>query len=94
VWTSVGNTGADPYASWVFRTIRKYFPEMRGRVDMSDGDEDKEAGFVVLRKTIMPAILVEMAFISNPEEEQMLAMPEFRMRMAAAIAEGIRNVRG
>ena len=45
--------------------------------------------FVVIRDTNMPSILVETAFISNPTEEQLLADPEFRARMARGIAEGI-----
>lgn len=49
----------------------------------------KTANFYVLRNTAMPAALVEMAFISNAEEEQMLASAEFRSAAAAAIARGI-----
>jgi N-acetylmuramoyl-L-alanine amidase len=35
------------------------------------------ANFYVLRKNRMPSILLEVAFISNPEEEAMLKRPEF-----------------
>jgi len=45
--------------------------------------------YVVLRYTNMPSILVETAFMSNPTEEQLLADPEFRQRIARGIAEGI-----
>lgn len=48
-----------------------------------------EANFVVLRETAMPSILVETAFISNREEEQLLATEEFRARAAEGIANGI-----
>lgn len=43
----------------------------------------------VLRLTNMPAILTEMAFISNPTEALLLADPEFRQAAAQGIADGI-----
>jgi len=45
--------------------------------------------YVVLRYTNMPSILIETAFMSNPTEEQLLADPAFRARIARGIAEGI-----
>lgn len=47
----------------------------------------KTADFYVLRKTTMPAVLIELAFISNPQEEQFLAQPDFKLRAARAIAQ-------
>ncbi|MEN6325770.1 MAG: N-acetylmuramoyl-L-alanine amidase [Syntrophomonas sp.] len=41
------------------------------------------------RETKMPAVLVELGFISNPGEEKQLNDPVFRGRLAAAICEGI-----
>lgn len=38
----------------------------------------KSAGFFVLRKAKMPSILVEAAFISNPQEEQLLSSQTFQ----------------
>ena len=45
--------------------------------------------FVVIRDTDMPSVLIEVAFLSNLVEEQLLADPEFRARIARGIAEGI-----
>ena len=42
----------------------------------------------------MPAALVELAFISNPEEEKLLASKDFQERVAVAIAIGICNYLG
>jgi len=52
----------------------------------------KEGNFYVLRETKMPAVLTEMAFISNPEEEKLLASTEFQDKCALAIAKGIGKV--
>lgn len=51
----------------------------------------KEAAFYVLRKTTMPAILLEAAFISNPYEEARLQNPTFQKNLAGAIFHGIYN---
>jgi N-acetylmuramoyl-L-alanine amidase len=47
--------------------------------------------FHVTRQTLMPAVLVEVAFISNPAEELKLANPSFRREAARGIYEGIVN---
>lgn len=47
------------------------------------------ASFYVIRYTDMPAILVEVAFISNPEEELLLASVDGRFKAAASIFQGI-----
>lgn len=45
--------------------------------------------FVVVRETSMPAVLAELAFLSNPAEERLLGDPAFRQRAAQAITDGI-----
>lgn len=47
------------------------------------------ASFYILRYTTMPAILVETAFISNPEEEVLLASNDGRNKIAESIYNGI-----
>ena len=47
------------------------------------------AGLYVLKYTFMPAALVEMAFISNSEEEELLAALFFQEQAGLAIARGI-----
>lgn len=49
----------------------------------------KRANFHVLRETRMPAILLENLFIDHPDDQAMLADPEFRKKLARAIAEGV-----
>ena len=51
----------------------------------------QQAGFVVLKSPDIPSMLVETAFISNPEEEKRLRDPGHQRRLAAAIARGIRG---
>lgn len=46
------------------------------------------ARFHVLRTATMPAVLLEIGYLSNPEEERRLADPAFREAMAGALADG------
>ncbi|MFN5838013.1 MAG: N-acetylmuramoyl-L-alanine amidase, partial [Pseudanabaena sp.] len=49
----------------------------------------KGAGFYVIARTSMPAILVETGFVTNPNEARNLSNPSYQKRMAEAIAKGI-----
>ena len=49
----------------------------------------KGANFHVLRGTRMPAILIEVGFLSNYDEERRLKNSYYRQQIANAIAEGI-----
>jgi N-acetylmuramoyl-L-alanine amidase len=51
----------------------------------------KTRDFVVLKKTEMPAVLVEVEFLSNPEQLQFLADEDNREGLAEATATGIKN---
>lgn len=49
----------------------------------------KQAPFVVLTGATMPAALVEIGFLSHPEEGQLVSQPETQGRIADALAAGI-----
>ena len=51
----------------------------------------EQAGFAVLKSPDIPSILVETAFISNPEEERKLNDDKYQDKMAKAILTGIKN---
>ncbi len=62
--------------------------QMKGVLGIPSRGVD-QAGFFVLNRTYMPSVLVETAFISNPEEEQLLNKTTFRQKIAEAICQGI-----
>jgi len=51
----------------------------------------EQAGFAVLKAPDIPSILVETAFISNPEEEKNLRSTAFQNKLAKSILLGIKN---
>ncbi|HYA65393.1 MAG TPA: N-acetylmuramoyl-L-alanine amidase [Burkholderiaceae bacterium] len=51
----------------------------------------EQAGFAVLKAPDIPSILVETAFISNPDEEARLRDQNYQRQMAAAVFNGIRG---
>ncbi|MBK6805679.1 MAG: N-acetylmuramoyl-L-alanine amidase, partial [Betaproteobacteria bacterium] len=53
--------------------------------------EVEQAGFAVLKAPDVPSILIETAFISNPDEELKLRDPRHQARYAESIADGIKR---
>ena len=51
----------------------------------------EQAGFAVLKSPDIPSILVETAFISNPEEERKLNDDDYRSKLSLAILAGIKK---
>jgi N-acetylmuramoyl-L-alanine amidase len=60
-----------------------------GRVGRLHKSRVEQAGFAVLRNPTVPSVLVETAFISNPEEEQRLNDPNYQAGLADALQRGI-----
>ncbi len=54
-------------------------------------NETETSDFTVIKKTTMPAVLVESAFISNPVEEALLKTPAFQNKVAQSICQGMVN---
>lgn len=65
---------------------------VQSRIVRASGRADRgvrQAGFLVLRATTMPSILIELGFISNREEEKFLNQSSNQALIAGAIYEGI-----
>lgn len=62
-----------------------------GQVNTLHKRDIEYANFAVLRNPDVPAILVETAFISNPEEERRLKDPKYQEKLAQAILKGLQR---
>lgn len=62
-----------------------------GRVGKLHKGSVEQAGFAVLKAPDIPSILVESAFISNPEEEAKLRDPTYQAQLVQALAIGIQR---
>jgi len=62
-----------------------------GQVNKLHKKRVEHAGFRVLKSTGIPSILVETAFISNPQEERKLRDPKHQQALANAMMKGIRS---
>jgi N-acetylmuramoyl-L-alanine amidase len=60
-----------------------------GKVGKLHRGQVEQAGFAVLKAPSIPSILVETAFISNPQEEDKLRDPEYRHQLVEALFTGI-----
>ena len=64
-----------------------------GQIGKLHRGQVEQANFAVLRSPDVPSVLVETAFISNPDEERRLRDPAYQDRLARAIARGILDYR-
>jgi N-acetylmuramoyl-L-alanine amidase len=62
-----------------------------GRIGKMHSRNVQKARFMVLKSPDIPSMLVETAFISNPDEEQKLRDPNHQQRIAKAVLTGIRT---
>ena len=62
-----------------------------GNINKLHKAQVEQAGFAVLKAPDIPSILVETAFISNPEEEAKLTDNAYQDQMAEALSNGIRK---
>lgn len=62
-----------------------------GRVNRLHKPQVEQAGFAVLRAPDIPSILVETAFISNPDEERRLRDAAYQRAVAVAMRKGIED---
>ncbi|MFN3876638.1 MAG: N-acetylmuramoyl-L-alanine amidase, partial [Flavobacteriales bacterium] len=67
--------------------IQKQFKERARRVDRGV----KQAGFLVISYTTMPAVLIELGFLTNPQEEDYLQTESGQAEMAEGIFRAIQE---
>ena len=78
------------YRGWRGRSLAKGIQKQILRVSPGSPDRGvKQRGFYVIKNTRMPAVLVEIGFLTGRLDARRLEKPIFRKRIAFAIAKGI-----
>lgn len=70
--------------------LANYVLKEIGEINTLHKNDVEQAGFAVLKAPDIPSILVETAFISNPEEEKRLNDEAYQDKLASAILNGIK----
>ncbi|MGF7089361.1 N-acetylmuramoyl-L-alanine amidase [Kroppenstedtia sanguinis] len=94
-----GNTFANPdvsgtetyYYHWNSRSLAKV---MHKHVVQGSGFQNrgvKKENYFVLKDTKMPAVLIEMGYLTHPKEEKEMLTEEYQNRMAVSIVDGIKE---
>lgn len=78
VFTSRGITHSDYISKFWINEMEKCFPGIKMRKDCIDGFPDKEAGFHMIKKTICPALYIELLFHTNDAEVRILRSEGFK----------------
>ncbi len=81
--------GRESDSYYLARTMQN---SMVNKLELTDRGV-KTDRFTVIRETEMPAVLLEIGFLSNLEEERLLRSSSFREKAAESIAEGIQKYR-
>jgi N-acetylmuramoyl-L-alanine amidase len=89
-YTYYGQTDSDKVATILYKHAKK--AKLNLRQDNSDGDPDKEANFYVLRKTTMPAVLVESLFMTNKADYNTLNSEKGREKLANVVFNTIKEI--
>ncbi|MGE5559854.1 MAG: N-acetylmuramoyl-L-alanine amidase [Chloroflexota bacterium] len=85
VFYKPGSTASQRLAQCIHHALVPFEPQQSGPVP---------GAFYILRNSSVPAVLVEIGFISNEQERALLKTPDYRRRIADAIARGIRSYLG
>lgn len=93
-WTSVGKTKADKLATCLYENAEHCLPGMKIRKDMTDGDQDKENGFYILKHTKCPAVLTENLFQDNKKDVEFLLSEEGKLAIVNMHVWGIMKYLG
>ena len=89
VFTFPGQTESDVYAEFLYKEVKKSYPNWVFRPETTDGDHDKEERFYVLTTTLMPSVLSENGFFTNFQDAKMMFDPLFQNTIAKCHAKSV-----
>lgn len=91
VYTSKGRTKADKLATYLYKVADEVWRNRKVRKDLSDGDEDWENDFYILKKTACASVLTENFFMDNADDVNYLLSAEGKRAVVDVHTRGIIN---
>lgn len=88
VWTSIGKTKSDGYATIIYNSVKGIADSFPMRQEYSDNDVDYESNFYVLMCKC-PAVMLEVAFYTNLDDLKLLIDEEFNDKLVERLVEAI-----
>lgn len=79
------------YRHQAFRPLTKFIYDEMLKLDLADFGNVGGFNFTLNSPTEFPSVLVEVAFMSNPADEERLLDPDFHDQMAESIVKGLEN---
>lgn len=81
-YTTPGVTRSDVLATTLYEMAGKEFPNEKMRMDLRDGDPDKEENFYIIKNTNCPAVLTENFFMDTEKDCRLIMSNTGRQRIA------------
>jgi N-acetylmuramoyl-L-alanine amidase len=75
--------------AWSARLAEALYARLVGAIPETPSRKVRQGNFAVLRRAGMPAVVVEMGFLTHPQEGLRLVTPAYQDRLARAVAAGI-----
>ncbi|WP_407306611.1 N-acetylmuramoyl-L-alanine amidase [Desulfosporosinus sp. SB140] len=91
--TTTYYSSANPVANQSMALASSIQGELVKEIGLNDRGT-KDAPFYVIKNTKIPAVLVEIGFISNPNEEKLLGSADFQRKTALGIYQGVLKFKG
>lgn len=88
-WTCKGQTKSDVFAECMCTCFKKAFPDIKMRVDETDGDSDKESNFTVLMGSGYSGVLAECLFQDSKKDVEKLLSCDWVEECANAFINSI-----
>jgi N-acetylmuramoyl-L-alanine amidase len=89
-----GSKGGAKLGASIIAEIMKVAPWMKNRGVKSDADLNRGFQLVILHKTDMPAVIIEICFVSNARERAWITSHDGQLAAVEAIVRGIENFVG
>ena len=75
--------------SFSIRFARSLVGELSSSIQMINKNPHRFAGFRVLRAPDVPSVLLELGYLSNPDDEKLLRDPDWRAKAVSSISSAI-----